>query len=102
MFRWATKTAWAPTKSLVPNIIDSLARRDATGGSLIRPEEAQVGKKVRVHESLHRADLKGKEGTITAKWGSPDYVALDVELDDGRSQLFWYHELEEAEDGARS
>jgi hypothetical protein len=78
-----------------------LARRGATGGSLVRPEEAQVGKRVRLRESLHRADLKDKEGTITARWGNPHYVALDVELDDGRFQLFWYHELEEAEDGAR-
>jgi len=67
----------------------------------VRSEEAQVGKKVRVRESLHRADLKGKEGTIAARWGDPHYVALDVELDDGRSQVFWYHELEEAEVGAR-
>jgi len=27
--------------------------------------------------------------------GNPDYVALDVLLEDGRSELFWYHELEE-------
>lgn len=64
-------------------------------------DEVHVGERVRVRESLHRADLKGKEGTITARWGNPDHVALDVVLDDGRSQLFWYHELEEVEDGAR-
>jgi len=27
--------------------------------------------------------------------GNPEYVALDVLLKDGRTQLFWYHELEE-------
>ena len=31
---------------------------------------------------------------ITKRWGSPDYVALDVLMDDGTSQLFWHHELE--------
>lgn len=69
-------------------------------GSLVKPEEAQVGMRVRVCEPLHRADLIGREGTIRARWGNPDHVALDVVLDDGRSQLFWHHELEEAQDGA--
>jgi hypothetical protein len=64
-------------------------------------DEAQVGMRVIVRESFHRADLEGKEGTIRARWGDPDHVALDVVLDDGRLQLFWYHELEEAEDGAQ-
>jgi hypothetical protein len=51
--------------------------------------------RVRVHESLLRAELRGKEGTITQRWGNPHYVALDVLLEDGTSQLFWHHELEE-------
>ena len=60
-------------------------------------EEALVGKRVRIHNSLSRAELRGREGAITARWGSPNYVALDVLLDDGRTQLFWHHELEEIE-----
>ena len=36
------------------------------------------------------------------KWGSPDYVALDVLLDDGRSALFWHHQLEEYEEDGQS
>jgi hypothetical protein len=59
-------------------------------------EEALVGMRVRVRESLLRTDLRGKEGTITGRWGHPEYVALDVLLGDGRTQLFWHHELEEA------
>lgn len=62
-------------------------------------EEALIGMRVRVGESLLRADLRGREGTIAGRWGSPDYAALDVLLDDGRSELFWYHELEEIEGG---
>ena len=58
-------------------------------------EEALVGMRVRVRESLTRADLRGLEGTITRRWGNPHYLALDVLLDDGTSQLFWHHELEE-------
>jgi hypothetical protein len=58
-------------------------------------EAALIGMKVRVSESLLRVDLRGLEGTIAGRWGSPDYAALDVLLDDGRSELFWHYELEE-------
>lgn len=58
-------------------------------------EEALVGTRVRVRDSLLRADLRGLEGTIARRWGHPEYVALDVLLGDGRTQLFWHHELEE-------
>ena len=61
----------------------------------MRSEEAQIGMRVRVRQSLQRADFRGKVGTITGKWGAPEYAALDVLLDDGSSQLFWHHELEE-------
>jgi hypothetical protein len=61
-------------------------------------EEALVGTKVRVRESHLRPELRGKVGTITRRWGHPEYLALDVLLDDGRSQLFWHHELEETEE----
>jgi hypothetical protein len=56
---------------------------------------ALVGTRVRVDHSLVRTELRGRVGTITGRWGSPDYVALDVLLDDGSTQLFWHHELEE-------
>jgi hypothetical protein len=61
-------------------------------------EEALVGMRVRVRESIATADLRGIVGTVAGKWGSPDYLALDVLLDDGRTQLFWHHELEKTED----
>ena len=60
-------------------------------------EEALIGMRVRVSKSLLRTDLRGLEGTITGRWGSPHYVALDVLLENGRSELFWHHELEEIE-----
>ena len=59
------------------------------------PEEAQIGKRVRIRADHRSTVLGGLEGTIEKKWGNPDYVALDVLLEDGRSELFWYHELEE-------
>ena len=58
-------------------------------------EEALICMRVRVSELLPRADLRGLEGTIARRWGSPHYLALDVLLEDGRSELFWHHELEE-------
>ena len=62
---------------------------------LMMSEEALIGARVRVDESGWRSEWHGRTGTITAKWGNPEHLAFDVHLDDGRTQLFWYHELEE-------
>jgi hypothetical protein len=35
-------------------------------------------------------------GTVETCFGHPDFVALDVRLDDGRVRLFWHHQLEKA------
>jgi len=51
--------------------------------------------RVRVCEPLLKSELRGQEGTITKSWGKPNYLALDVLLDEGSSELFWAHELEE-------
>ena len=61
----------------------------------MKSEEAQVGKRVRVREDHRTASLRGREGTIVKRWGNPCYAALDVLLDEGHCQLFWYHELKE-------
>jgi hypothetical protein len=66
-------------------------------GEALKSEDARIGRRVRVRDSPLIAELRGKEGTITGRWGSPNYVALDVMLDDGTSQLFWHFELEEIE-----
>jgi hypothetical protein len=57
-------------------------------------EEARIGMRVRVRNTLLRAELRGREGEITERLGSPDYAALNVFLDDGSQQLFWHHELD--------
>jgi len=62
----------------------------------VSPEQAQIGARVRVGESGLRSEWRGLTGTIIGRWGHPEYVALDVRLEDGRSQLFWHHELEDA------
>jgi len=61
----------------------------------MRSEEAQIGARVRVGESGLRSEWRGLTGTVSRKWGNPEYLALDVLLEDGRTQLFWHHELEE-------
>jgi hypothetical protein len=62
------------------------------------PDEALVGMRVRVRQDHRSAQLRGQKGTIKHRWGAPDFVALDVLLDDGVLQLFWFHELQAIED----
>jgi hypothetical protein len=38
-------------------------------------------------------------GTVEHRWGHPDHPALDVRLADGRLELFWFHEVDEARGG---
>jgi hypothetical protein len=64
-------------------------RHDAVGGSA----DWHAGEGTTPHPL--EARIAGKVGTIAKKWGEPDQVALEVLLDDGRSRLFWHHELEE-------
>jgi hypothetical protein len=66
----------------------------------MRSEDAQIGVKVRVGYSGLHSEWRGLTGTVSGKWGYPEYLALDVLLEDGRTQLFWHHELEEIAEGA--
>jgi len=63
----------------------------------MRSEEAQIGKRVRVRMDHQTVNLRGQAGVIVRKWGTPSYAALDVLLDEGDWQLFWYHELDEVD-----
>ena len=58
---------------------------------------ARPGRPVRVKEGYRKTDLVGMRGTVQHCWGHPDYPALDILLDDGRSKLFWFHQLEATE-----
>ena len=64
----------------------------------MRPEEAQIGKRVRVRKDHRKAEMQGREGIIANRWGNPTYPALDVLYDEGDLQLFWYYELELIDD----
>jgi len=61
----------------------------------MRSEQARIGARVKVSESVRRSEWRGLTGKIRGKWGDPEYLALDVRMQDGRTQLFWHHELEE-------
>jgi hypothetical protein len=62
----------------------------------LESHEAFIGARVRVLETDRRAELRGMFGTIERRFGHPEYLALDVRLDDGQLELFWAHGLESA------
>jgi hypothetical protein len=65
------------------------------GHSLVA-REARRGMLVRVVEDKRRPEYEGKLGTIKGTFGHSDYPALDVQLENGRLELFWFHQLEKA------
>jgi hypothetical protein len=77
------------------NQMPQASERDRGSEMFMSPKDAQIGKRVRVRKNLRTTDPRGQEGTKAKRWGNPGYPALDVLLDDGDWQLFWYHELEE-------
>jgi hypothetical protein len=60
--------------------------------------EAVVGARVKVLITDRRPELRGMLGTIEHRYGHPDYLALDVRLDNGWTELFWAYGLEKASD----
>ena len=59
--------------------------------------EARPGMLVRVIEDRRRPAYEGKLGIVKDTFGNADYPALDVQLENGRMELFWYHQLEKVE-----
>jgi hypothetical protein len=49
---------------------------------------------VRVQEGHWKSKYDGMRGTVEHTWGHSDHPALDVRLEDGRLELFWFHELD--------
>jgi hypothetical protein len=35
-------------------------------------------------------------GTVERRWGNAEHLALDVRLEDGSLELFWFYELDKA------
>ena len=63
----------------------------------ISAEQVRLGMRVRVME--HCMDEQDRDlilvGTVVARYGAEDYMAVDVRLDGGRYRLFWPSDLEE-------
>jgi hypothetical protein len=60
-------------------------------------EEARVGTRVRVQLDYRKPHRRGAVGTINKRYGIPEYTTFEVLFADGRRELFWDHQLEEAE-----
>jgi hypothetical protein len=56
----------------------------------------QLNMRVRVKRTYSMPELKGQVGTINQRYADVHYPAFKVWFEDGRSELFWSHELEEA------
>jgi hypothetical protein len=66
-------------------------------------ENPQVGTRVRVQADYRDPQRRGSVGTIQKRYGVPEYTAFEVLFSDGKTEMFWEHQLEEAEEpSARS
>jgi hypothetical protein len=63
----------------------------------MQPHEAYPGATVRIGEGTRKVEFRGMGGIIERSFGSPDYPALDVRLENGRRELFWFHQLDSVE-----
>jgi hypothetical protein len=52
------------------------------------PEQARPGMWVRVMEHHRVRERRGLVGTVVARYGGEDYIAVDVRLADGQRRLF--------------
>ena len=66
------------------------------------PEQARPGARVRVTEHHRVQERRGLVGTVVARYGREEYIAVDVRLADGESRLFWPRDLEEISSSQRA
>ena len=59
----------------------------------MQANEARRGTVVRVREGHWKRQFAGMKGTVKHLWGNSEHAAVDVLLEDGRSELFWFHDL---------
>jgi hypothetical protein len=67
-------------------------------GEPVELEEARVGARVRVQLDYRKPHRRGAVGTINKRYGIPEYTTFEVLFADGRRELFWDHQLEEAKE----
>ena len=59
----------------------------------MQANEARRGTMVRVKEGHWKRQFAGMKGTVQHLWGNLEHAAVDVLLEDGRSELFWLADL---------
>jgi hypothetical protein len=67
----------------------------------MRSEDVQIGMLVRVNERDKNPRLRGRVGTVKHRYGNLSYAAFEVLFWDKRSELFWHHELEDANEPSK-
>jgi hypothetical protein len=60
---------------------------------LLQAYEARRGTVVRVREGHWKSQFADMRGTVQNLWGQSEHAAVDVLLEDGRSELFWLPDL---------
>jgi hypothetical protein len=60
----------------------------------LEAHQACRGTLVRVREGHWKTEFAGMLGTVEDCWGQSAYAAVDVRLEDGRSELFWLSSLD--------
>ena len=66
--------------------------------TLLQAYEARRGTVVRVKEGHWKSQFAGMRGTVQNLWGQSEHTAVDVLLEDGRSELFWLPDLSLADE----
>ncbi len=59
-------------------------------------EDARLGTSVLVRLDYREPHRQGSVGTIRKRYGTRHYTAFEVLFPDGKTELFWDHQLEEA------
>jgi hypothetical protein len=65
----------------------------------VQAYEARRGTVVRVREGHWKSQFAGMRGAVQHIWGNSEHVAVDVLLEDGRSELFWLTDLSVVDEG---
>ena len=61
--------------------------------------DARAGTSVRVRSDYRKPHRRGAVGTVRKRYGNPDYTVFEVSFPDGKTELFWDHQLEVAKEG---
>jgi hypothetical protein len=61
-------------------------------------EYARLGTSVLVQLDYRKPHRRGSIGTIRKRYGTRHYTAFEVLFPDGKTELFWDHQLEETKE----